>query len=345
MSNQTIVEMLPTTVEALRFLYETTGGPNWTRNDNWLNGGSPCDDAAPWFGVNCTLPEELALAPSMPPPFPPAPPLPPSLPDSSSQEDLIMYAWLVMGVSTSLFFLLSLSAFVRYFAGLECDGQKPRGQSTATFRLLGTGTLISAASALASLATWRVMQLRAVDESIGFFRLVGMLCLGMSATGLWAMILRRSSTWCARCVADVFGRTNLSARRGAIIPTLMVCVGLISFSALLGTRFALHETSEQLLAALLDLGMALAGLALSCVFLLLAAPHASPQYVPKRRERRERRWYEDDAPDYGDELSKPLSVDLVSCARIVAALCGVGAIGVLLAWSILQVASIDDTRE
>ena len=98
-----------------------------------------------------------------------------------------MYAWLVMGVSTSLFFLLSLSAFVRYFAGLECDGQKPRGQSTAMFRLLGTGTLISAASALASLATWRVMQLRAVDESIGFFRLVGMLCLGMSATGLWAL--------------------------------------------------------------------------------------------------------------------------------------------------------------
>ena len=164
-----------------------------------------------------------------------------------------------------------------------------------------------------------------------------MVCVGIGVLGLWEIILRRSSEWCAACVRDVFGRGSLRAGqcRGALVPTLMVCVGLISFSALLGARLALHETSEQLLEALLDLGVVLAGLAFSFVILLLAVPHAASGRLSHAALR-----FPNDP-----ELYKPLSDQLVLFSRIVAVLCGVGATGVLLAWSILQVALIDDARE
>jgi Leucine-rich repeat (LRR) protein/PKD repeat protein len=39
--------------EALVTLYNSTDGPNWTNNTNWLLSNTPCSTALKWFGVHC----------------------------------------------------------------------------------------------------------------------------------------------------------------------------------------------------------------------------------------------------------------------------------------------------
>ncbi len=39
----------------LELIYNNNGGGGWTTSTNWVNGGDPCDAAAPWFGVTCEL--------------------------------------------------------------------------------------------------------------------------------------------------------------------------------------------------------------------------------------------------------------------------------------------------
>lgn len=43
----------PTELTVLENIYNSTGGATWARNDNWMNGGDPCDQSAPWFGIRC----------------------------------------------------------------------------------------------------------------------------------------------------------------------------------------------------------------------------------------------------------------------------------------------------
>lgn len=51
----------PAQVAALTELYHLTGGPNWTRQANWLNGSNPCDVDRPWYGVSCARVTEQTL--------------------------------------------------------------------------------------------------------------------------------------------------------------------------------------------------------------------------------------------------------------------------------------------
>eukprot|EP00295_Goniomonas_pacifica_P047535 CAMPEP_0175916486 /NCGR_PEP_ID=MMETSP0108-20121206/10872_1 /TAXON_ID=195067 ORGANISM="Goniomonas pacifica, Strain CCMP1869" /NCGR_SAMPLE_ID=MMETSP0108 /ASSEMBLY_ACC=CAM_ASM_000204 /LENGTH=212 /DNA_ID=CAMNT_0017239041 /DNA_START=15 /DNA_END=653 /DNA_ORIENTATION=- len=47
-------------VQALKDLYNSTGGPSWTHNTNWLK-GDPCENK--WFGVVCHPPAPQKLSP------------------------------------------------------------------------------------------------------------------------------------------------------------------------------------------------------------------------------------------------------------------------------------------
>lgn len=42
----------PAEIEALRDLYKTTNGPQWSRSKNWLQ-GDPCSTTKPWYGIKC----------------------------------------------------------------------------------------------------------------------------------------------------------------------------------------------------------------------------------------------------------------------------------------------------
>ena len=40
-------------IASLTDFYNDLGGPGWTTNTNWVNGGDPCDPILPWHGVTC----------------------------------------------------------------------------------------------------------------------------------------------------------------------------------------------------------------------------------------------------------------------------------------------------
>eukprot|EP00039_Didymoeca_costata_P001043 m.49197 g.49197 ORF g.49197 m.49197 type:complete len:906 (+) comp10603_c0_seq1:100-2817(+) len=48
-------------ISALEELYNTTQGPSWVYNMNWMNNKSPCDSDTPWYGVTCVSVTERTL--------------------------------------------------------------------------------------------------------------------------------------------------------------------------------------------------------------------------------------------------------------------------------------------
>ena len=38
---------------ALGELYNSTNGPKWVHNDNWMSSYSPCDEDNGWYGIDC----------------------------------------------------------------------------------------------------------------------------------------------------------------------------------------------------------------------------------------------------------------------------------------------------